>query len=338
MVSPAALVSGCGAAFDCFNSEDFSMMDGEDMHTTEPATALMDLGQFSHETFSFAGDLYPKLDKVTHSCESNSAADIVFKTIPDDDALGMTPSDDALAAWTGHEATLNLGCNNMWLQKFSHNAIAMVPIDDALAAWTEHKTLVNLDCNNKSLKSHTVQCYRRFQATDVPPGVPLTSFFRLRPATYWLHLADSHVLANMLLDFLTANVTTTIAKVSHAKFSMRVNICIDGSVCMAKLRVYSRDDNGALALELQRRSGCGLVFTRFYEEVGCFLAACQKSVQLELLNTLDVGCSPVWTKADVGSDGMAEPAALIMLACSQSQTCRMEAEASLALHTVLQVA
>jgi len=111
--------------------------------------------------------------------------------------LSGWPSDDALAAWTGHEVALNLGCNNNWLENLSHNAIAMVLIDDALAASTERKTLVNLDCNRKKFQS------RRFQATDVPPRAPSNICFRLRPTTYWLHRADAHVFANMLLDFLT---------------------------------------------------------------------------------------------------------------------------------------
>jgi len=279
---------------------------------------------------------------------------VAFKRVPsyDYDAVGMVPSDDALAALTGHEAELNLGCNDKWLENASHDAtVAKIRIDDALA-WTEPSAaVVNLDCCNKALESHTVPYFRRFQATDVPPGVPLNDCFRLQPTTYWLCSADAHDIANMLLDFPTAKVTTTIPtakvittiiKVSHAKFSIKVKICIDGSDCVAKLRMYSKDANRALALELQRRSGCSLVFNSFYQEVGCYLAARQKSVQLELLNALEGGSSPVWTDADVGTDGVAEPAALTMLACSQSQTRRMDAGASLAdlqmLHTATQVA
>jgi len=335
MVSHVALASDFGVAFDCSNSEDLSIMNGERLQITGTASVLVDSSQFSHETFSLAGDPYPEFDRVTRSFDPNSVANVVFKTIPSDDALGMALSDDMLAAWTGHEVALNLDCNNKWHENCSHNAIAMVPVDNALAAWMERKTLVNLECNNKSLESHTVPYSRRFQATDVPPGVPLNVCFRLQPTTYWLHRDGAHVIANVLLDFLTAKVTTTITKVSHAKFSIKVNICIDGSDCVAKLRLYSNNANRALALELQRRSGCGLVFNRFYQEVGCFLAACQESVQLKLLNALECGSSPVWANADVRTDGMAEPAAL-MLACSQ--TCRMEAEACIALHNVPQFA
>jgi len=323
------LASGCGITDNLF--EDFSMIDGEGLHIPGTASTPMDSCQFSDDPLWFPGDPYAQRDDTYRSFDSTSVAGFVFETIPSNDALGMAPSDDVLAALTGHEAEVNLpGCNDKWLVNASYDAVAKIRIDDALAAWTEPSMALNLDCNNKSLESHTVPYSRRFQATDVPPGVPSNICFRLQPTTYWLRGADAHVIANMLLDFQTAKVTTTITKVSHAKFSIKVNICIDGSDCVAKLRMYSNSANRALALELQRRSGCTLVFNRFYQEVGDYLAARHKSVQLELLNALKEGSSPVRTNADMGTDGVAEPAALMMLECSQSQTSRMDAEASLA--------
>jgi len=282
-----ASASGCGIASDLFISEDFGVMDGEDLHIPGTASTLVDSCQFAHKAFSFAGDVYPELENVTHSFDPNSVADVVFKTIPSDDALRMDLSDDAFAAWAGHESALNLGCNNRWFENFNQDAIAMTPIHDTLTAWTECKALVNLHSENKSLESHTVPYSRRFQATDVPPGVPLNVCFRLQPTTYWLRSVDAHVVLNMLLDFLTATVTTTITKVSYAKFSIKANICMDGGECAVKLRMYSSDANHALALQLQRRSGCGLVFQKFCQEVGCHLAARQKSVQFEQLNALE---------------------------------------------------
>jgi len=279
----------------------------------------MDPCLLSHDTFSLAGDPYREPDTVTRSFDLNSAGGGVFKMVPSDHGLGMPPSDDALAAWTGHETAVNQGCNNKWLENSSHHAVAVIPIDYALAAWTEDNVAVNLDCNKKSLESHTNLYSRKFQATDVPPEVPSNGCFRLHPMTYWLREVDAHVIANMLLDFLTSKVTTTITKVSHLKFSIKVSICIDGSDCVAKLRIYSnnaklsmysKNAKNAFALELQRCSGCGLVFNRFYQEVGCYLAARHKSVQFELLNFLKGDSSPVWANADVGTDGVAEPAGL----------------------------
>jgi len=333
MVSPTHRVSVCGVESNLFDSVDFSMMDSEGLCMPLTASSLMDSRQFSCDTFSLAGDPYLELDNVTRSFDPDSVADVVFKTIP------MGPSDDALASWTGHEAAVDLGCNNKWLENLSHDAVAMSSIDDALAACMEHNATVNLDSNNMSLKSHAVPSSTRFQATDAPPGIPSNVGFQLQPMTYWLRGADAYVIANMMLDFLTAKATTTITKVNPAKFSIKVNICIDGSECVAKLRMYSNDASRAFALELQRRSGCCLVCSRFHKEVGSYLAAHQKSVQLELLNALEGVSSPAWTNADVGTDGMVEPAALMRLACSQSQTHRMEAEASLAmLQKVPQVA
>jgi len=190
----------------------------------------MDSRQFSCDTFSLAGDPYLELDNVTRSFDPDSVADVVFKTIP------MGPSDDALASWTGHEAAVDLGCNNKWLENLSHDAVAM-------------------SSNNMSLKSHAVPSSTRFQATDVPPGIPSNFGFQLQPMTYWLRGADAYVIANMMLDFLTAKATTTITKVNPAKFSIKVNICIDGSECVAKLRMDSNDASRAFALELQLRSG-----------------------------------------------------------------------------------
>jgi len=66
--------------------------------------------------------------------------------------------------------------------------------------------------------------------------------------------------------------------------SIKVQIGTDGGDCVAKLRMYSNDGNGALYLELQRRSGCGLVFNKFYQEVGYYLATRQKIGKFELLN------------------------------------------------------
>jgi len=176
-----------------------------------------------------------------------------------------------------------------------NSASGILPSYDQLAAWTG---------------------YRRFKATDVPPGVPMNVCFRLVIMTYWLRGIDAHIIANTLLDFLSAKMDTAITKVSHAKFSIKVQIGTDGSDCVAKLRMYSNDANGALALELQRRSGCGLVFNWFYQEVGCYLTAHQKSMQLELLSALERGSSSAWTNTPVGDDGMAEPAALMWLTCS----------------------
>jgi len=322
--SATALASSCGVASDFIESADVSMTDSEGLNIPWTASTVMDLHHVSRDTHYLAGDPYPELDNVTRSFDPNGEADVVFKMIPTDDALGMVPSNDALASWTRHEAAVHLGCNKAWFENLSHDVVVMSPVHDAPASWTEHNAAQNIGCNNRPPESHTVQYPRRFQVTDMLPGIPLNVCFRLQPMTYWLRGVDAHVIANMLLDFLTAKVTTTITKVSYAKFSIKVNICIDGSDCVVKLRMYSNGASRALALELQRRCGCGLVFNRFYQEVGCYLTASQKSVQFELLNALQEGPSPVWTSAHVGDDGMAP----MSLACSQSQTCRMDAEAS----------
>jgi len=254
-----ALAPGCSVASDFLDSADVSMIDSEGLHMPWTASTLMDSRQLPNDAFCLAGDPYCELDDVTRSVDLNSVAD-AFKAISSNDALDMVPGDYALAAWTGHEAAANLGCN----ENFIHDTVAINPIDDAIASWKEQDAAEKLDCNKMVLKSHTVPYFRRFQATDVPPGVPLHVCFRLQPTTYWLCGVDAHVAVNLMLDFLTANVTMTITKVRHAKFSIKVNICIEGSNCVAKLRMYNKDASRALALELQQRSGHSLIFNRFY--------------------------------------------------------------------------
>jgi len=286
-----------GQAVAAGHLDNFSVMDGEGLHITGTAS-LMDSCQFSHNTFPLAGDPYPDLDDVTRSFDPSSAIDAEPKMFPCYDALGMVSK-----AWTGQKAELNLGCKNTWLGISNHDRLGIV--DDAWTAWTEHNMEVNLDCNYKLLESHTVQYSRRFQVTDVPPGIPLNNCFRFAPTTYWLRGIHAHDIANIMLDFRGEKVVMTITKVSHTKFSIKANICIDGISCVAKLRVYSNNANSALALELQRRSGCGLVFNRFYQQVGYYLVACQKSVQLELLSALEGDSSTIWTNADLVIDDMA---------------------------------
>jgi len=289
-----ASASGCGIASDLFHigavEEDLSIMDGESLRIAGTASTQMDY------MFPLAGDPYPE-PCVTRSFDPCGAVH-ELSIIPCYDALPMGPS-----AWTGQEAALNIGCKNTWPEISSHDAPGIM--DDAWATWPDRDIATNLDCDYTLLESFTVQSFRRFQATDVPPGVPSNSCFRFAPTTYWLRGVHAHDLANMMLDFRTAKVVMTITKVSHTKFSIKADICIDGSNCVAKMRVYSNNANRALALELQRRSGCSLVFNRFYQQAGDYLVARQKSLQLELLNALEGGSSTVWTNDDVGIDGVA---------------------------------
>jgi len=69
-------------------------------------------------------------------------------------------------------------------------------------------------------------------------------------------------------------MASTITKVNQAKFSIKANVVMDGRECGVKLRMYSDSAHGALALEFQRRSGCCVVFNKFYQLVREYLEAC----------------------------------------------------------------
>lgn len=138
-------------------------------------------------------------------------------------------------------------------------------------------------CSNDWLLPHAVLYSKRFQATNVAPAAPRDIFFRFRPTTCWLRDIAAPDIGNKLLDFLVSTKAPTITKVNQAKFSIKVNVCMDGHECTVKLRMYSDSAHRALALEFQRQSGCDLVFNKFYQLVSRYLEACQKSMQHEPL-------------------------------------------------------
>jgi len=156
--------------------------------------------------------------------------------------------------------------------------------DEAFAAaWTGHVASMKTTCSNDWLLPHAVLYSKRFEATKVPPMAPSDVFFRFQPTTCWLRGVAAPDIGNKLLDFLVSTVALTITKVNHAKFTIKANVYMDGCECAVKLRMYSDNAHRALALEFQRRSGCGLVFKKFYQLARSYLEACQESMQLEPL-------------------------------------------------------
>jgi len=165
-------------------------------------------------------------------------------------------------------------CRSVWFSDVSKD-------ETVATAWTGHVTSMKTGCSSDCLLPHVVLHSKRFEATQVAPKAPSDIFFRFKPTTYWLHGVAAPDIGNTLLDFLASTRAATITKVNQAKFSIKANVVMDGSECTVKLRMYSDDAHRALALEFQRRSGCDLVFNKFYQLVREYLEACQKSVQLE---------------------------------------------------------
>jgi len=146
-----------------------------------------------------------------------------------------------------------------------------------------HVASMETSCRNDLLLPHAVLYSKRFEATTMPPMAPSEVFFRFQPTTCWLRGVAAPDIGNKLLDFLVSTVALTITKVNHAKFTIKANVYMDGCECAVKLRMYSDNAHRALALEFQRRSGCGLVFKKFYQLARSYLEACQESMQLEPL-------------------------------------------------------
>jgi len=140
--------------------------------------------------------------------------------------------------------------------------------DEALAAAQKaHVASMKMSCSNDWLLPHAVLYSKIFEATTVPPKVPSDVFFQFQPTTCWLRGVAAPDIGNKVLDFLVSTKASTITKVNQAKFSIKANVVMDGRVCGVKLRMYSDNAHGALALEFQRRSGCCLVFNKLYQLV-----------------------------------------------------------------------
>lgn len=158
----------------------------------------------------------------------------------------------------------------------------------AAAGWTRNVVAAKQACIIL-LASQAISRIRRFEMAEIAPGIPLHALFQLKPSTYWLNGSASHDIGNMLLDLLCTENAATITKVNHVKFSIKANIYVDGSECTLKLRMYSDDARSALALEVQRRSGCAVVFNRFYQQVGEHIATRHRGAMLSPPN-IDKGC------------------------------------------------
>merc|ERR1719350_2745945 len=128
-----------------------------------------------------------------------------------------------------------------------------------------------------------------FQGCHEPPGLPKTPFFELLPTCVRLRglAAEKDAreaeekeeevphwmscLGNDLVDFLRAGLPSRQAvKVRPEKFTAKAEVGHDGARCTVKLRAYLLDD-GAIAVEAQRRSGDVVFFMNIFRALVRFL-------------------------------------------------------------------
>lgn len=108
---------------------------------------------------------------------------------------------------------------------------------------------------------------QRFQRTDVPRTLSLEAASCLSPTTIHISGSPPSEIGNALLELLQGSAH--VCKVRRDKFSIKASICVDGLQCEIKLRFYNHC--GICTVELQRYSGDGVAFWRFYCQANAYL-------------------------------------------------------------------
>jgi hypothetical protein len=108
-----------------------------------------------------------------------------------------------------------------------------------------------------------------FTMLNVPPAVPSDPYFQLATTSLRLGMPamdmSPHLVGDSILAFFKDACTAQLLKVRPSKFWVKANVFVDGRLCVVKARVYSQGLN-VYALELQRRSGCSLLFNTIYSQ------------------------------------------------------------------------
>eukprot|EP00747_Dinoflagellata_sp_TGD_P163879 gnl/TRDRNA2_/TRDRNA2_183069_c0_seq1.p1 gnl/TRDRNA2_/TRDRNA2_183069_c0~~gnl/TRDRNA2_/TRDRNA2_183069_c0_seq1.p1 ORF type:complete len:417 (-),score=88.82 gnl/TRDRNA2_/TRDRNA2_183069_c0_seq1:130-1380(-) len=111
----------------------------------------------------------------------------------------------------------------------------------------------------------------RFTECDRPPTVPTDSFFKFEPSTKFVSSDQPHEIGNQLLDFLNTEVAAVVTKVNRKKFAIKAYVFAEGIMTTVKMRVWSREEEGDYAVEIQRRGGDGVAFNMIYARASEFI-------------------------------------------------------------------
>mmetsp|Transcript_77009 Transcript_77009/g.223526 ORF Transcript_77009/g.223526 Transcript_77009/m.223526 type:complete len:494 (+) Transcript_77009:96-1577(+) len=233
-------------------------------------------------SYTYFGDPYPDRDDVTRSV--NMAA-------PPPGALGLSGMGSADFYGGG-----KLGYADDFMSDFSMSAqfngfgskdfngfydqgcIGTIPEPLGKEALGEFSSIS--DCRFGAETSTAV----RFPESAAPPNVPDPLYSFDESTTLHVSLgvkcAPSRI-GNGLLDFLEERMEASILKVNHTKFAIKADVFADGLVCTVKAKVF-HTSGCTYAIELQRRSGDPLTFSRAFKKVAQYF-------QDELFNILAAG-------------------------------------------------
>mmetsp|Transcript_19196 Transcript_19196/g.55746 ORF Transcript_19196/g.55746 Transcript_19196/m.55746 type:complete len:451 (+) Transcript_19196:187-1539(+) len=173
----------------------------------------------------------------------------------------------------------------------------------------------------------------RFTATDHPPPAPLDELYEFAATTLRVRSASPLDIGNHLLDFLETQVTSTTMKVNRLKFTIKVNVFNDNTMCTAKIRTY-REAPETFAIEFQRRKGDCVAFSKVFLQAAQYLSA-----RLEAVPAAPVPATPGAGKApqlQLLSDSRPEDSLDLLLDLANDDCPPLQAEAAISLADVAQ--
>eukprot|EP00419_Tripos_fusus_P047331 CAMPEP_0172835964 /NCGR_PEP_ID=MMETSP1075-20121228/26151_1 /TAXON_ID=2916 /ORGANISM="Ceratium fusus, Strain PA161109" /LENGTH=244 /DNA_ID=CAMNT_0013679113 /DNA_START=27 /DNA_END=762 /DNA_ORIENTATION=- len=100
-------------------------------------------------------------------------------------------------------------------------------------------------------------------AMSQPPALPTDPRFRLEPTTLLIRGVDACDLWRCLVLFFRTLAAATVTKVNPMKHSISADVQLDILECSLKVRTYA-GKKGMFAVEVQRRRGNGLCFSRIF--------------------------------------------------------------------------
>ena len=95
---------------------------------------------------------------------------------------------------------------------------------------------------------------------SVPPILPEDPMFKLEATTIYISREQGFAVGIELLKFLAMQTTSLLRKVRWAKYAVTADVFDESGIhARIKFRIYDVSEK-TFAIEMQRRSGCAVVF------------------------------------------------------------------------------
>jgi hypothetical protein len=171
----------------------------------------------------------------------------------------------------------------------------------------------------------------RFEEGDEAWQVPEDEFFQLEVTTIVVNSTSAALVGNRMLDFLGTQATCLITKVNRMKFTVKAEVCLDGLNCTTKVRIYKQAP-GQYIVEMQRRSGDSIAFSRLYRQASYHLTSCRNSQDGNFLTGPDhctgaVDKAPAIPVPDLGTEALDASLAPLFDLLESAGNLKLQAEA-----------